>query len=35
MPWGEDWTFQNLTNDIMDSTNSLLKFIIGYYSEEW
>jgi hypothetical protein len=35
MPWGEDWTFQALTNDLMDSSNALMKFIIGYYSETW
>jgi hypothetical protein len=35
MPWGEDWTFQTFTNEFMDSSNALMKFFIGYYSETW
>jgi hypothetical protein len=35
IPWGEDWTFKMLTNDLIDSAQALIKFAIGYFSDQW
>ena len=35
IPWGEDWTFKMLTNDLIDAAQALIKFAIGYFSDTW
>ena len=35
LPWGEDWTFKMLTNDLIDAAQALIKFAIGYFSDTW
>lgn len=33
IPWGEDWTFKMLTNDLIDAAQALIKFAVGYFSD--
>jgi hypothetical protein len=35
IPWGEDWGFKMLTNDLIDAAQSLIKFAVGYFADTW